>query len=367
MSTEAPKFSFYDQNNMLVIVVDLAVFLFDGKKWESFPINDINLPGTDFNILKRSSIVEIFQTKDSQYSKVLLISGGYNFQTKSASKQNFILNFFHDSAKKETKCLLDFKFRDMEKGRFLHNATNILNKYIVIIGGKNEKEYLNSCECLSIEEKKWYPFPQLPSSRANFSICVANSNMIYLYGGYESNGKFNSDKLCYCNFDVNDFSKSKWENIKIKVDDPKILPGACCNMVPYEENIIITGGTNGEHLLDGIFELKISEKENNEISIDNLGKTKTARNNAHILMRDGDFFLVGGAIKEYKFNENKTAIENYCEKFTFDLNNEIESTLISVNSADIIEPLNSFNINASQYKNEPGFPYNCSLLTKQFS
>ena len=126
--------------------------------------------------------------------------------------------------------------------------------------------------------------------------------MIYLYGGYESNGKFNSDKLCYCNFDVNDFSKSKWGNIKIKVDDPKILPGACCNMVPYEENIIITGGTNGEHLLDGIFELKISEKENNEISIDNLGKTKTARNNAHILMRDGDVLLVGGAIKEYKFN-----------------------------------------------------------------
>ena len=86
----------------------------------------------------------------------------------------------------------------------------------------------------------------------------------------------------------------------------------------------------------------------------------------NLLAKDGYFYLVGGAIKKYEFNESKTVIENYSEKFTFDLNNDIESSLLGVDSSDIIEPLNNFGINSNEYKNEPGFPYNCSIITKQF-
>lgn len=364
MTSGETKFSFYDKDNMILIVVSNAVFTFDGEKWNSYPISDINLPGTDFSILKRPSIAEIYQPKNSQYSKVLLISGGFNMPNKSSSKQNFVLNFFHDE--KETKCILDFKYSDMTTGRFLHSAVNIANKYIILIGGKNEKEYLSSCECLSIDTKKWSQFPSMLSPRANFASCVTNNSTIYLYGGYIANGQFNTNKLTSSNVDLSDISKSKWTELSLKSDKENSMPKACCCILPYEDNIILTGGTNGQNLLSGLFEIKISEMNEKEVEVDYLGEAKTARNNTHFLMKDGYFYLVGGAIKKYEFNESKTVIENYSEKFTFDLNNDIESSLLGVDSSDIIEPLNNFGINSNEYKNEPGFPYNCSIITKQF-
>ena len=53
-------------------------------------------------------------------------------------------------------------------------------------------------------------------------------------------------------------------------------------------------------------------------------------------MLDGDFYAVGGFVKEFKFNNDKYIIENYIEKFTFDLNNNIESSFIKVEPVMLI-------------------------------
>ena len=358
--TQVPKFTFYDKDNELLIIAGMTIFIYNGEKWSNIIINDVNLPDSDFSILKRSSLAEIYQDKNSQLVKVLFFSGGYNTKLKSASNTIFLLNI-NKNDQNELQCLLDFKYPDMKNRRFMHNSINIGNKYIIVIGGKNESEFLSSCEYLDIKKGIWEKFPNLLESRANFSLCLINNNEIYLYGGYEQNGKFSSNLLTKCEVNFEKILESKWLNISLNLNNISNLPLACSTLYPNEDTIIICGGTNGEHMLNGLFELNPSEK-----TIQSLGKLNTNRSNFHCFMLNGDFYAVGGFVKDFKFNNEKTAIENYIEKFTFDLNNDIESSFIKVESNDIIQPIIEHNGDVNEFKTNPGFPFNCSILTKKF-
>lgn len=358
--SEIPKFTFYDKDNELLIIAGMTIFIYDGQKWSNIIINDVNLPDSDFSILKKPSLSEIYQNKNSELVKVLILSGGYNSKLKSASNTIFVLNISKND-KNEKQCLLDFKYPDMKNRRFLHNSVNVSNKYIIIIGGKNENEYLSSCEYLDLEKSKWEPFPNLLEARANFSICLMNNNEIYLYGGYEKNGKFTSNLLTKCEVNLNNISESKWSNLNLNTNNINNLPLVCSTLYPNDDTIIICGGTNGENMLNGLFELDPSEN-----NIQNLGKINSFRSSFHCFMLDGDFYAVGGFVKDFKFNDDKTIIENYIEKFTFDLNNNIESSFIKVESNDIIQPIIEHGGDVNEFKNNPGFPFNCSILTKKF-
>ena len=367
LSPSPPKFTFYDKDTSLFIIVNLKIFTFNGTTWNNITIDEKNLPNTDFPILRRPSVSEIYQEDPTK--KSLIVTGGFNLQTKSSSKSVYILNIFHDKTDKTSKAFLDLKYNDTNTGRFLHSSANIANKLIIIIGGKNEKGYINTCEYLDLVSQKWNAFPSLQNPRANHSTTVINDNKLYVYGGYESNGVFVKDKLCYCDVNISQPNESKWISLELKMENDNLntLPNACACIYPYEDNFIICGGTNGEHLLNGIFEVKIDDIENEkEVPCEKLGELKTPRSNFHMFMKDGDFYVVGGSLKEYLFNEDKKEINNYIEKFTFSLSGKIDSENIKVNSDDLILPLLEMNINTSSYKTEPGFPFNASILSKDF-
>ena len=146
------------------------------------------------------------------------------------------------------------------------------------------------------------------------------------------------------------------ENIKNLND----LPLACTTLYPNDDTIIFCGGTNGEHMLNSLFEFDPSEN-----TIQNLGKINSIRSNFHCFMLDGDFYAVGGFVKDFIFNDDKNIIQNYIEKFTFDLNNNIETNFIQVQSNDIIQPIIQHGDDVNEFKNNPGFPFNSSILTKK--
>lgn len=366
LSPSPPKFTFYDKDTSLFIIVNMKIFTFNGSTWKNITIDDKNLPNTDFPILRRPNVSEIYQEDPNK--KILIVTGGFNLQTKSSSKSVYILNIFHDKTDNTSKAFLDLKYNDNNTGRFLHSSANIANKFLIIMGGRNEKVYHNTCEYLDLVTHKWNEFPSLKTPRANHSTSVINESKIYLYGGYESNGIFVKDKLCYCDVNISQPSESKWLSLEIKMENEnQLLPNACACIFPYEDNFIICGGTNGEHLLNGIFEVKIDDIENEkEVPCEKLGELRTPRSNFHMFMKDGDFYAVGGSVKEFFFNEDKKEINNYIEKFTFSLSGKIDSENIKVNSDDLILPLIDININTSSYKNEPGFPFNTSILSKDF-
>ncbi len=126
-------------------------------------------------------------------------------------------------------------------------------------------------------------------------------------------------------------------------------------MISYDDNILITGGTDGKHIISDIYEL-----DTNDNNISRVGKLNAPRNNFHYLINNGDMYVVGGTVNHYKMSSD--IIENYVEKFTFNLANEIESTDVPVKKNVFSIPMNLSN----DFMKEPGFSYSSSIILKQF-
>lgn len=349
MSFEIPKFDLMDSNNELIILAKMSILIFDGKNWKSILINDLKLPNSDIENLLKPSLCEIYQTKEKK-EKIFVLTGGFNLNQKSASKTTFVLNLNNEN------CFLDLKFDDLNCARFMHGSINIKNKFVLVFGGKNEKNFVVQNEILDIEQKKWKNFPDLPKPKANFSYCVVNENNLFLFGGFEANGKYSENKLIKCEINVDEFEKSLWKNIILKGKNVDNLPLACAGMFPNDDNIIICGGTNGKEIVDSIFEI-----DTNEETVEKIGKLNQARSNCHTLMNNGNYFLIGGNMKQFKFNNNE--IENYIEKFSFDLNNEIIANSINVKTEQIFPKIKD---KINFYKNEAGFSFCASLMSKNY-
>jgi hypothetical protein len=348
---EIPKFDLMDTNNELIILVNMSILIYNGTEWKSILINDIKLPNSGIENLLKPSLCEIYNSKEKKNEKVLILTGGFNLNEKSSSKTTFVLNLNNE------KCFLDLKYEDLNYARFMHGSINIKNKFILVFGGKNEKNFVLKNEILDINEKKWKNFPDLISAKANFSYCVINENNLFLYGGFEANGKYCENKLTKCEINVENFEKSVWKNLILKGKNIENLPLACAGMFSNDDNIIICGGTNGKEIIDSIFEINTNDE-----TVEEIGKLKQARSNFHVLMNNENFFLVGGNLKEFK-NNNNNEIENYIEKFSFDLNNEIIGNLINVKIDDIFSDL-KMKDKINYFKNEPGFSFCASLMSK---
>ena len=192
MSEDISNFSFMDKDTFLIILVKKNLFIYKDNIWNNILIDDSDLPNTDFDQLLKPSLVEIYQKSDSNLSKQFLIIGGFSKVSKIASKMIFTLDI---SKENNSKCTLNINYNDMSQTRFYHNSANINNKYIIVVGGKNTKEFLSTCEYLNLESKKWTKFPSLSTPRSNFTMCVVNGNSLYAYGGYKGIGTFIDKKL----------------------------------------------------------------------------------------------------------------------------------------------------------------------------
>lgn len=370
------NYSISDSNNLLLILYHEIIFIYDGEKWGQIYINDINMPVTDFKLLKRPGFVEISPNIiGKEYIKSFLVLGGFNPESKICGKTVYSLNFkknkqFNELSKTEMityDCLLDFKFGDMNTSRYLNASINIEDKFVLLIGGKNEKGWLNSCEYLNLSTGKWEDFAALKSARTNFDCCYFieqknNTKTIYAYGGYSGPNVFPDNLIEYCNVEIigGKLKETEWKNLKIVAENKSSLPKICARLIKFYENILIVGGSDGKHMLNDIFEL-----DPNDGSITKLGELDTARNNFHILLQDEYIHLVGGSA--YKYDRNDSMIENYVEKLTFDLNNRIESCPVSVLNEVFLFPITNMAIDESEFLQEPGFPYSTSSMTKKFN
>ena len=121
-------------------------------------------------------------------------------------------------------------------------------------------------------------------------------------------------------------------------------------------NIMIVGGFNGQKLQSDIYEFNTSSNE-----IEKLGELKNPRSNFHYLIYNDYIHIIGGSFKNIQINQDM--IENYIEKFTFTLTNDIESENIGINSK-MLFPINNFDANYNEINSEPGFPYSASVIFK---
>jgi len=369
-------FSPSDTDNLLLILYHELIFIYDGQKWGQLYINEINLPDTDFKNLKRPGIVEISpKIIGKDFLKSFVVTGGFNPITKTCVKTVYMLNFkknklFDEHNKTEIvtyDCLLDFKYGDMKTNRYLHASINVENRFLLLIGGKNEKDWLNSCEYLDLNTGKWEDFSPLKSARANFDSCYIvdqknNRKSIFLYGGFNGPNNYAENLIEFYNIEINSSGKLKldeWKNLKIVNESGLNLPKISARFVNYDENILIIGGSDGKHMLKNVYELDLTNGE-----INKLGELKTPRNNFHVLLRDDYIHLVGGSANKYVYTEYE--IENYVEMFTFDLSNRVESTNVAALEEIFLFPIRNFGIDEYEFRQEPGFPYSSSLITKKF-
>jgi hypothetical protein len=338
-----------DNDNILVILYNELLLLFDGQIWGLLYISDVNLPETEFSLLKKPGLTEI--SAQNSFIKTYLVTGGFIPKNKEFVKTVYILNI-----KKNTNmegvasydCLLDLKYGDMKSSRFLHGSINLNDQYVVVFGGKNDKGWLNTCEFLNLKNGEWKDFPPMNSARANFDFLLKqtqdNKIIIYVYGGYSGLGQFSDSLIEYCIIDTKSIENSQWKNLKLTYDNKLTLPKLSARIINYDENILIIGGSDGKHLIGNVFEWDTSDNQ-----IKELGQLLTARNNFHILIRDGDILLVGGSCKKYSTKED--LIENYVEKFTFNLANQVESTNIPLYKDIFLNTFKNLSIDENEFLN----------------
>jgi hypothetical protein len=355
-----------DNDNVLYILYNEVIFMYDGEKWGQIYISDANLPGTEFRNLKKPAMAEI-STSNNNYAKSFIVTGGLDMTNFSFAKTVYLLNI-RTANKDQYDCLLDFKFGDMKVGRFLHNIVNLRNKYLIVIGGKNEKGWLKECEVLDLITGEWSEFPAMNSPRANFETLLYNFSdeegkyTLYSYGGFESVGKFPQYLIETCEVNLNPKNKnpkfSNWKNLTLESDLIVKMPKICARLVQYDQNILIIGGSDGKHLLNEVFEL---DPDSNEVNA--LGKLISPRNNFHLLYKEGDVYVVGGSCKEFYYD--KDLINNYVEKFTFNLAGKVESEDIPILKDIFLYTFDNLAIDQREFISEPGFPYAASVVSKK--
>jgi hypothetical protein len=367
------KFSIEDKDNVLFILYNEIIFMFNGQKWGQIYISDVNMPDTEFKYLKKPGLVEISSGLGEESAKIFLVTGGFIPESKSCVKTVYLLNFKESTvqdelSKKESTsidCHLDFKFADMKTSRFLHGSVNIEDKFVLVLGGKNEKEWLSSCEYLDLNSGKWHEFSSLNYPRANFDFLnyfdlKKNTSRIYVYGGYSKINTFAENLIEYIDIEnvSGELKKTEWKILSLSYDKTLNLPKISTRLVRYDENILIVGGSDGKHMLKDIFEMDDS------FEINKVGELNTPRNNFHYLLKEGDVYAVGGSCNKFSYQDD--LIDNYVEKFTFNLSNKIESTNIPAIRDLFLLAIQNLSISEFEFTNEPGFPYSSSIMTKQF-
>jgi hypothetical protein len=373
MENKLKEFSAVDTDNALFILYQNIVYVYRGGNWGQIHVNDVNMPDSDFKKLKKPGLVEISPSiVGKDWVKTFLVIGGYNPFEKNCVKTVYLINFEKNIIKNEIfnkevityDCFLDFKYGDMKQSRYLHGSVNIEDQFVFVFGGKNEKDWLKSSEYIDLTNGIWQEGPSLNSERSNFDWYLyeeKGKKTLFVYGGFSGVKNYPTDLIETIDIELinGKIRFSDWRVLKCSIDKSLNLPKFSSRIVRYDDNLIIIGGSDGKHILPTVFELDTATSE-----ITKLGDLKTPRINFHVLLRDDYIHLIGGSVSKFKIDED--SIENYGEKFTFNLMNKIESESIPIMKEILIIPLLNLEINEFEVNQEPGFPYNSSLMSKDF-
>jgi hypothetical protein len=332
----------------LFILYNKIFYTFNGEMWENIYINDLTFSDNNFSNLKKPALVEI--KAQSAAEKTFLLSGGFIPSQKLINKTVYIIYLKKDG--ESYTCNIDFKYPDIKTPRYMHQKIALDDENILVIGGKNDKAWLKSCELLNLTNKKWNDFPSMNLERSNFDV-YRLEDKVYVVGGFSGNCEFAKDLI-----ECLDVKSQKWSVIKIKGESIKNL--ACARVTSIDGfNLLILGGFNGSKLEDTIYEFN---PDMNEISL--LGKLNAPRSNFHLLINDGYVNLLGGSVKEFRRNDG--TIENYRERFMFTLTNDIKSEYVPLYQDILLYGLPEYSMN-EELMSEPGMPYSASIITRDFT
>ena len=151
-------------------------------------------------ILQKNNInIKHFNTSNSivfDDTDLIFISGGqYSldlFLIISLSKEEIIYN-------KSTP----FK-------RAFHKMIHMDNKLYLLGGEDSNKKVTQECYFFEIPQKKWHFFPNLKKARKNFSLCLYNESILYVFMGEDDIKVL--DTIEY--IDINNYNKKGWAIFK---------------------------------------------------------------------------------------------------------------------------------------------------------
>jgi len=252
------------------------------------------------------------------FDNSLFITGGELYEEPS--------NFFLKISIKEkiVEELIELNFP-----RRFHSMMNILDKFIMVIGGWNS----NKVEIIDTSNlKNWEILPSMNCERSDCTAYLFNNHFVYIFGGWDYNTKI-------CIPDVERYElfsnisnmnpqeinyKNKWEIIRIR-NNSMFLQKYNMGLIPmYEkgvnklyEEILLVGGYDEEYdYSNSIVKIEIYFDEEKDISIS----------------------------KDINFLKNDVESSFWYEKTFHLINNEIDDEVLAVN-------FNSFNyLYAYSYK-----------------
>jgi hypothetical protein len=134
----------------------------------------------------------------------------------------------------------------MPRKRSFHSSLYFNNKLYLIGGAMNESTKLKECECYSIIDKCWELLPSMNVPRSGASLCIYNSQYLYIFRGIGSNDQY-LDTIEFLNIK----SPSTWN--LFKPEDPGMSWVAARNglsIVIGENKILICGGQNNKEFFN---------------------------------------------------------------------------------------------------------------------
>lgn len=142
---------------------------------------------------------------------------------------------------------------ELNYARRFHTMLNIMDRYIVVIGGWNS----NQVEIIDLNSLKiWEILPSMSCERSDCTAYLLNEQYIYVFGGWDYNTKICiPDVEKYELFDSNQNInfKNKWDIIKIK-NNAMFLQKYNMGLIPlinertdYSEKILLVGGFDDEY------------------------------------------------------------------------------------------------------------------------
>ncbi|CAB3996080.1 E3 ubiquitin- ligase NRDP1 [Paramuricea clavata] len=177
---------------------------------------------------------------------------------------------------------------------------------IFVCGGNDRKTNFNSVESYSWPANSWTVEPAMKTKRAGPSAFV-HERQIYVSGGWTGSEK--TDTIESLNVDE--------ENLEW-IQSPLKMPSKCNGhkMVSHENSVILTGGRDGDNVLDGIYEIKLNPPYTSKL----LTQMLEPRCNHGCQIIDNQVVVAGGKSSK-NLNDAKNTV------YAYDLNNNECKTL----------------------------------------
>jgi hypothetical protein len=137
----------------------------------------------------------------------------------------------------------------MPRKRSFHSSLYFNNKLYVIGGASTATNKLKECECYNVVDKCWELLPDLKEPRSGSSICIYNSQYLYVFRGIGNNGQY-LDTIEFLNIRT----PSTWSVFKPEDPGMSWLPannGLSC--VIGENKILVCGGQYNQDYLNQVY------------------------------------------------------------------------------------------------------------------